>query len=112
RSTLDAPEMRLVRRADLAFVLVFAVLVGVVGAVLAGQLGGSAWYGLLAAAVVLGIGVRRPLRRLRVVRQPFPAPWRDWLAAHVPLYRRLDARARRRFERDVQITLAESRFEA
>ncbi|HLT47777.1 MAG TPA: M90 family metallopeptidase [Rubricoccaceae bacterium] len=104
--------MRLVRRADLAFVLVFAVLVGVVGAVLAGQLGGSAWYGLLAAAVVLGIGVRRPLRRLRVVRQPFPAPWRDWLAAHVPLYRRLDARARRRFERDVQITLAESRFEA
>src|SRR5690606_4897946 len=66
----------------------------------------------LAAAVVLGIGVRRPLRRLRVVRQPFPAPWRDWLAAHAPPYRRLDARARRLIERHPQITLADSRFVA
>jgi Mlc titration factor MtfA (ptsG expression regulator) len=104
--------VRLVRRADLAFALVLAVLAGAMGAVLSGQLFGSAWGGLAVAVVVLVLAARRPLRRLRASRRPFPAAWQRWLGQHVPLYRRLDAAARRRFERDVQIVLAESRFEA
>lgn len=104
--------MRLVRPADLAFASVLAVLAGAAGAVLSGQLLGSGWGGVAVVVAVVIVTARRPLRRLLSVRQPFPAAWQDWLHVHVPLYRRLDAPARRRFERDVQITLAESRFEA
>jgi Mlc titration factor MtfA (ptsG expression regulator) len=104
--------VRLVRPADLTFAIVLAVLTGGAGAVLSDRLFGTGWGGLGLAAVVLLVAGRRPLRRLRAVRRPFPAAWRDWLHRHVPVYRRLDRRARRRFERDVQITLAESRFEA
>ncbi|MDX1420070.1 MAG: zinc-dependent peptidase [Rubricoccaceae bacterium] len=104
--------MRLARRADLIFGLVLALLVGLVAVVLAGQLGASPWIGVGVGVLVLGIAARRPLRRLRAVQRPFPEAWRTWIEAHVPLYARLDARARRRFDRDVQITLAESRFEA
>jgi Mlc titration factor MtfA (ptsG expression regulator) len=104
--------VRLVRRADLTFALVLATLTGALGAVLSGQLFGSPWGGLVVAGAVLALAARRPLRRLRAVRRPFPAARRRWLETHVPLYRRLDAAARPRFERDVQIVLAESRFEA
>ena len=104
--------MRLARRSDLAFALALAVLGGVVSAVLLGQLGTSPWGGALVAAGLLLLAARRPLRRWRAVGRPFAADGRAWLQDHVPLYRRLDDDGRRRFERDVQIVLAESRFEA
>lgn len=67
--------------------------------------------GLLPALLVLAVGLRRPLRRLRVARRSFPDDWRDWLDAHVALYRTADAEGRRRFERDVQFALDEYTFE-
>lgn len=71
----------------------------------------TVWLGLIPFAGVLWFGLRGARRRWRTVRAPFPAAWRDWLGRHVPLYARLDAAGRARFERDVQIALAEARFE-
>ncbi len=71
----------------------------------------TAWFGLALFALVLWRGLRGTLRRRRVTRAPLPRTQRDWLADHVPLYARLDRGARDRFERDVQIVLAEAQFE-
>ena len=104
--------MHLVRRSDLTFSLVLAGLVGLVAVVLLGRFGWSPWWAFVPVGGVVMLGGRRSLRRWRAVRRPFPEPWRDWLRAHVPLYTRLDAPARRRFESDTQIVLVDQRFEA
>lgn len=104
--------MHLVRRSDLLFALVLAALFGLAGAVLATALGGMAAWGAVVGLAGLAFGLRRPLRRRLAVRRPFSEASRVWLREHVSLYRRLDANGRARFERDVQIVLAEHRFEA
>ncbi len=67
--------------------------------------------GVVPALVVLSLGGRRPWRRWRLARQALPASHRRWLRAHVPLYRRLDAKSRAAFERDVRFACAEYSFE-
>lgn len=105
--------MRLLRPATAVYQGFLAVIFGGGGGLIAHQAGarGALWWGVGIAAVVLALGLRRAVRRWWVVRRPFPAAWRRWLASHVALYERLDAAGRRRFERDVQIYLAEQRFE-
>jgi Mlc titration factor MtfA (ptsG expression regulator) len=49
-------------------------------------------------------------RRRRTRRQPFPPAWRQLLEDRVSWYRRLDADARARFERSVQLFLEEKRI--
>lgn len=49
-------------------------------------------------------------RRRRLLRQPFPAPWREILQ-RVRLYRELNAEERRRIERDLRILVHEKHWE-
>lgn len=71
----------------------------------------GAWLGLIPFVLVIGLGLRTPLRRWRVAQQSFPAAWQAWLAKHVPYYKRLDEENRVRFERDVQFFIDEHAFE-
>ena len=107
--------MRLARPSAVGFYATLAVLLGGTVAVVAVQAeavpGAAAWLGLLVSILVLARGLRSPWRRWRAAQRPFPGAWRDWLTERVPLYARADADARARFERDVQIVLAEARFE-
>ncbi|MDT0633028.1 M90 family metallopeptidase [Rubrivirga litoralis] len=97
--------MRALRPSD----LLVPVLWGGLGALLAGLAvgrggAGAAWgvgVGLAAWAAVVAWTLRRPLRRLRLARRPFPPDDRAWLDAHVAVYAALDRTARARFERDV-----------
>ncbi len=50
------------------------------------------------------------LRRRRLLRGPFPEPWRKSLESCVPFYRRLDVEGKGRFEVDVRIFMAEQRI--
>ena len=86
--------------------------VGTLGAVLAAW----SWVG---AAIGLGLGglwylgmAGRFHRRRALVAQPFPAEWKAILERRVDFYRELedDEQARRRFEDDVRIFLAEQRI--
>lgn len=72
---------------------------------------GWALLAIPAAAVYGAAALRRPLRRRRIARQPFPRAWRDILLGGVPFYRELGSEGRRRFERDVRYFLAEQRIE-
>ena len=54
---------------------------------------------------------RRPLRRRRLARRPFPDTWRAWLRERVRVYAALDGAGRQRFERDVVWALDGLRFE-
>ncbi len=107
--------MRVARPSAVGFNVVLALLLGggvVVIGVQADALG--AWaplLGMIPFVLVLFFGLRGTVRRWRAVRRPFPAASRDWLEGHIPLYARLGRAGRARFERDVQIVLAEARFE-
>ncbi|HYE96350.1 MAG TPA: zinc-dependent peptidase [Rubricoccaceae bacterium] len=104
--------MYVARRSDFLFGAAAAGMAGAASTLVGGAAFGAAWVGSAVGLLVALAFARRPLRRWRAVRQAFPEAWRAWLRAHVPLYARADGEARRRFERDVQITLAEQRFEA
>jgi len=67
--------------------------------------------GLVPVVVVLVAGLRRPWHRWRVARTDLPSAHRQWLRAHVPLYRKTGAQDREQFERDVQFVLHEYSFE-
>jgi Mlc titration factor MtfA (ptsG expression regulator) len=104
--------MRIARRSSVLTTVLLAVVVGG-GVGLAGDQV-LAWGGLLGgipALLILGVGLRRAVRRWRLSRTPLPEAHRQWLATHVPLYNTLDDAARKRFERDVQFVLDEYSFE-
>ena len=71
----------------------------------------GAWLGLVPALIVLGFGIRQPLRRWQVARAAMPGGWQHWLRRHVPFYRQLAEKGRARFERDVQFFVDEHSFE-
>lgn len=107
--------MRVARPSTVGFTLVLALLLGggvaMIGVQADALPGWTAWLGLILVVLVLWFGLRSSVQRWRAVRRPLPAASRDWLERHVPLYARADKPSRARFERDVQIVLAEARFE-
>lgn len=103
--------MQIARRSSLLTTVFLAALLG--GAVaFIGVRGTSlgAWIGAIPAAVVLAVGLRRPLRRWRVARNDLPSGARRWLRC-LPLVARLDPEARSRFEQDLKFVLDEYTFE-
>ena len=104
--------MYIVRKSDLIFITVLALLSGTATSVIGFQvLPWGAWIGGLPTLLVLGYGLRRPLRRWRISRLPFPEAWREWLNKHVEVYRKTGAAKRLLYERDIQFILHEWTFE-
>jgi hypothetical protein len=104
--------MRIIRPTSLLYTLAMAAILGGATAVIGVQAtpyGG--WIGIIPALLVLGGGLRQPLRRWRATRTELPPGARSWLRQYVPLYSTLDEAARARFERDVQIFIDEHHFE-
>jgi Mlc titration factor MtfA (ptsG expression regulator) len=62
---------------------------------------------VLPLAWLLGDPLRQSWRRLRVRRQPFPAPWRHILRERVPYFRSLPADLQLQLKKHVQVFLAE-----
>jgi hypothetical protein len=52
----------------------------------------------------------RDRRRQRLLEEPFPKPWRDWLAANVRYYPHLDQPGRDIVEETVQVLVAEKHW--
>jgi len=106
--------VRVVPRLELGFAALYSLLIllaGLGGWVASGRpLPLAASLALL--AVYLPLALRRPLRRRRAARAPFPEPWRRWLQESSPYYRALDPEGRLDFERDVRLVLAETRIAA
>lgn len=104
--------MRIARPANLLLTLTMALLVGVgAGVVGAAATDLGPWPGVIAGAGAALLGLRRPLRRWRLARRPWPAEAERWLCEHVRFYRDLDEAGRARFRRDVRFILAEHTFE-
>ncbi len=106
--------MRALPRFEPAFTALYSLLIllaGLVGWAVSGRMLALA-ASLAVLAVYLPLALRRPLRRRRAARAPFPAAWRRWLLADSPYYRALTAAGRLRFELDVRLFLAETRVSA
>ncbi|MCH7640135.1 MAG: zinc-dependent peptidase [Bacteroidetes bacterium] len=103
--------MQIVRRSDLMVTLSLAVFLGVAAAIILNRTLGMPWLGLVVGGLGFLYGMRRPFGRWRATRQRLPSEALHWLGEHVPFYRALGRRPQARFERDVQIALAELRFE-
>ena len=104
--------MRIIRPTSLLYTLSMAAILGGATAVIGVQAtpyGG--WIGIIPALIVVGGGLRQPLRRWRATRTELPPSARNWLRQYVPLYATLGEAARARFERDVQIFIDEHHFE-
>jgi hypothetical protein len=84
-----------------------------VAALAAGWLGWlfpPVWLLLVLSPVAYRWVRRRCLRRLAVMRQPFPAAWETILRTHVAFFRALDDAGKARFRQLVQIFLDEVRI--
>lgn len=103
--------MRVLSRSSLLFALGLSLTAGVAAGLLAIRFGGSPLWGFVGAACIAALLLRDARRRWVAVQHRFPNKWRVWLGHHVPVYAQADSAGRRRFERDVQMFLAEQRFE-
>ena len=104
--------MRIARPLSVGTTLLLALVAGIGSAVIGVEATSwGAWVGAIPALLILGIGLRRSLRRWRLTRKGLPDPWRQWLRQHIPVYPRLDDSAIDRFERDVLFVMHEFSFE-
>lgn len=104
--------MRIARPLTVGTTVLLALVVGAGTAVVGVEATTwGAWIGLVPGLAILGIGLRRSVRRWRLAQTGLPDAWARWLRQHVPLYTRLDADGRRRFERDVLFVMHEYTFE-
>lgn len=104
--------MRIARPSTLGFYAVLAIILGGAAAAIGWRVDGlGPWLGMVPPLVLAWYALKRPLRRWRLARRPFPETWRTWLEAHIPFYDRLDAEGKGRFERDVRFFLNERTFE-
>lgn len=108
--------MRVAKPSTLVFSGLLALILGGGAGAIAARLGGAAEdgivVGVVVAAAVIGLGLRKPLRRLWAVRRPLPADSTHWLRSQVPFYAHLDESGQAQFERDVQLFLLEQTIEA
>jgi len=101
--------MQVASRTNVVYYASLAVLVGGGLAVVAEAATPVPWYaGLAVSGLVLGLGLRRSLRRAGAVRRPLPAGVERWMRDTFPYYHWVD---RDRFRRDVKIVLDEWIFE-
>lgn len=103
--------MQIVRRSDFIVTISLATFLSGATAVFMDRILGIAWLGLLVGCIVLYLGTRRSFSRWRATREKLPSDSVKWLDRHVPLYSSLGEKHQLRFERDVQIAMAELRFE-
>jgi Mlc titration factor MtfA (ptsG expression regulator) len=104
--------MRVVPRLEIPFLAIRALLIAAAGIAILLMTGRTAALPLLLLllAAYLALALRRPLRRRRAARAPFPGERREFLLACSPFFRGLDPGGRERFERDVRLFLAETRI--
>jgi len=101
--------MQVIYKIDKIFVVIYStiiVLVGLFFTLLAKNLL-LIPITLLVLAGYLYFALKRPLRRWKAVRNPFPQQWREYLNRVSRFYRLLNKDRKRHFERDVQIFLSD-----
>jgi Mlc titration factor MtfA (ptsG expression regulator) len=105
--------MQPIYKPDRVFILLHSLIILFTGTDLALFSGHPALF-IPAGAVLLlylGLVLRRPLRRRRALRRPFPEGWREFLVRRSPFYSAFDKPGRDSFERDIRLCLADLRIE-
>lgn len=105
--------MQIIYKIDVIFLWIYSAIIMVIGVVGAVSLGNILFIAgaLLIETLYLLLSLRRPYRRRRALKQPFPVAWKTFLAEHSLFYKSLDKIGKKRFEQDVQIFLNDFRIE-
>lgn len=105
--------MQPIYKPDRVFILIHSLIILFSGTAVALFSGHPALLILTGAGLgsYLGLALRRPFRRRRALRRPFPQRWRDFLERRSPFYSAFGESERDSFERDIRICLADLRIE-
>lgn len=105
--------MQVIYKIDVIFLWIYSAIIMVIGVMGAVSLGNILFIAgaLLIETLYLLLSLRRPYRRRRALKQPFPVAWKTFLAEHSLFYKSLDKIGKKRFEQDVQIFLNDFRIE-
>jgi MtfA peptidase len=101
--------MQIISKLDKAFIVFYMLLIILVG-LLVFFISGQAialFMTLLLLAFFLLLALKKPLRRLRALRIPWPPSWHEFLFSQSAYYRGLGAEAKIKFERDISLFLAD-----
>jgi len=104
--------MRIVPRYDSIFIVLYALLIPAVVVLVFFMTHRAVvlFFLPLLLVIYLLLTLRKPWRRRRALRIPFPGAWREFLLARSAYFRGLDQDGRVRFERDLRLFLAEVRI--
>jgi len=101
--------MQVIYKVDIVFLVLQACLIVGIGGALAFALGSFVLFGFVLGIVSIYLyrGLRRPFRRYRAIKKPFPEPWRNFLSQNSVFYRNLNIEGKTHFENDLRLFLTE-----
>jgi Mlc titration factor MtfA (ptsG expression regulator) len=101
--------MKVIYKIDIVFLFIYSSIILFTGIFLTVSSGKAIALILTGAAEIfyLYFAVKRPYRRLKSLRKPFPEEWRNILKKNSPFYANIDPDGKRQFEQDVRIFLDE-----
>lgn len=101
--------MQVIYKLDLLFASIYAAIILVLGLFLFIVSHQAIFIAIFlpVEGIYLYFTFKKPYRRYRAVKQPFPPAWRALLLEYSPLYRNLDEAKKKRFLEDIQIFLTE-----
>ena len=111
---VNSKLMQIISKTDMVFVVFYALLIPLTGA-LVFNVSGQAIVLLLTPAllaVYLWLALKKPLRRRRAAGMAFPKSWSEFLFYHSAYYRGLDVDAKKKFERDIGLFFSDNNIAA
>lgn len=105
--------MQVINKIDVVFLWIYFAIILVIGIIGAISLRNILFFlaALSIETIYLFFSLRRPYRRYRALKQPFPKSWKTFLTTHSLFYKSLDELGRKQFEQDVQIFLSDFSIE-
>lgn len=99
--------MKVIYKIDIVFLFIYSSIILVTGIFLA--VFSEKLFALIPAAAAeifyLYFALKKPYRRFKSLKKPFPEEWRDVLKKNSPFYLNIDAEGKEQFEQDVLIFL-------
>ena len=99
--------MQVIYKIDMVFIFIYSSIISITGIFLTLSSGKVLLLALTAAGEILYLyfALKRPYKRIRTLKKPFPDEWKNLLKRYSPFYRNINDSGKKQFEQDVRIFL-------